>query len=40
MKRTLLVLLLAATAVSLFSGCEAMENSKPYDQGGWVGVPN
>lgn len=40
MIRHILTLLLALTVVSLLNGCEAMENSKPYDQGGWVGVPS
>ena len=40
MKHLLLSLLLAITAASILGGCEAMENSKPYEEGGWVGVPN
>ena len=40
MKRFLLCLLLATATVSILGGCEAMENSKPYEEGGWVGVPS
>lgn len=40
MRRLFLSLLLAITAVAVLGGCEAMENSKPYEEGGWVGVPS
>jgi hypothetical protein len=40
MKRLFLGVLLTVTAALFLGGCEAMESSKPYSEGGWVGVPS